>query len=222
MAQKKPPRLLINPDHLDVAKGLLQEAEIGRLIIALSDYFREGKQPEGQSNAWNVCFNLLRGDIDDNARRYDERCEKNRQNIKKRWEQQKTSSDADRFVQPNTIVFDRIRPNTNHTNIKEDKIKEDKIKEEEPFFGGLSSQIVDYQRADDFIRRYRLPDSDTSREALLEDAENVGFDRLEDALKQASLSNSRPLLSVTFYRKFLADNGQKRGDSFADFGYERF
>lgn len=55
----------------------------------------------------------------------------------------------------------------------------------------LSEQIAAHQRADELIRRYRLPDSDPTREALLEDAEKYGFDRLEDVLKQAALSNNR-------------------------------
>lgn len=83
--------------------------------------------------------------------------------------------------------------------------------------------IADHQRADDLIRRYKLPDSDTTREALLEDVARVGFDLLEDALKRASLSNSRQMLSVVYYRKFLEDTGQtERVNSFAECGYERF
>lgn len=75
----------------------------------------------------------------------------------------------------------------------------------------LLSQIADHQRADDLIRRYKLPDGDTSREALLEDAEKHGFDRLEEALKRASLSNSRQMLSVVYYRKFLDEPAQRLG-----------
>ena len=89
----------------------------------------------------------------------------------------------------------------------------------------LTDAISAHQRADDLIRRYHLPDSDTTRESLLEDAEKHGFDRLEDALKRASLSNSRPLLSVNYYRSALSNDGArvKEGgtNSFAD-TYERF
>lgn len=67
----------------------------------------------------------------------------------------------------------------------------------------LLSRIADHQRADDLIRRYQLPDGDTSREALLEDAERIGWPKLEGALQAASRSNSRQRLSVNFYRRFL-------------------
>lgn len=68
------------------------------------------------------------------------------------------------------------------------------------------------QRADELIRRYHLPDCDTSREALLEDAERVGWEALGDALRRAAAANSRPMLSVNYYRAMLAD-GKGGGDA---------
>ena len=76
----------------------------------------------------------------------------------------------------------------------------------------LLSRIADHQRADDLIRRYQLPDGDTSREALLEDAERIGWPRLEEALQAASRSNSRQRLSVNFYRRFLSNAPMTKGD----------
>lgn len=75
----------------------------------------------------------------------------------------------------------------------------------------ILAAVAAHQRADDLIRRYKLPDTDTSRESLLEDAEKHGFDALEDALKRSSLSNSRQMLSVVYYRKFLEEPAQKGG-----------
>ena len=96
------------------------------------------------------------------------------------------------------------KPNTNQGEVapaREDDGDEDDI----------LSAVAAHQRADDLIRRYKLPDGDTSREALLEDAEKHGFDRLEEALKRASLRNSRQMLSVVYYRKFLEEPAQKGG-----------
>lgn len=67
----------------------------------------------------------------------------------------------------------------------------------------LSDQIAAHQHADDLIRRYKLPDGDLTREALLEDAEAVGWTKLEETLRQAALSNSRQMVSVSFYRSIL-------------------
>lgn len=84
----------------------------------------------------------------------------------------------------------------------------------------LTGQIERHRLADDLIRRYHLPDSDVTREEILADAEAVGFDRLEEALKAASLSNSRQMLSVSYYRAFLNDKKQGGGEAWAK--YERF
>ena len=69
----------------------------------------------------------------------------------------------------------------------------------------ILSRVEEHQHADDLMRRYQLPDGDTSREALLEDAERVGWTKLEEALQASSRSNSRQRLSVNFYRRFLND-----------------
>lgn len=95
------------------------------------------------------------------------------------------------------------KPNTNQGEVAPARENDD---DEEIF-----SIIAANQHADELIRRYKLPDSDTSREALLEDAEKHGFDALEDALKRSSLSNSRQMLSVVYYRKFLEEPAQKGG-----------
>ena len=74
---------------------------------------------------------------------------------------------------------------------------------------GLTQAIENNRRADQLIRRYRLPEGDTSLEALLEDEERVGWEAVEAALRRAAESNSRPMLSVTYYRAVL--NGSKGG-----------
>lgn len=64
--------------------------------------------------------------------------------------------------------------------------------------------------ADELVRLYRLPDTEQSREAILEDAARVGFERVEKALKEAALSNAKPMLSVNFYRAVLNGDGRPR------------
>ena len=75
----------------------------------------------------------------------------------------------------------------------------------------LSDQIAAHQRADDLIRRYQLPDADPTREALLEDVTAVGWAKLEDALRQAALTNSRQRVSIVFYRSILYPTTTKGG-----------
>lgn len=73
----------------------------------------------------------------------------------------------------------------------------------------LSAQIGNVQRASALIRRYGLTDSDATLEALLTDAERVGFDALEDALKRASVSDKRGGISVNYYRAILKGGKQQ-------------
>lgn len=73
----------------------------------------------------------------------------------------------------------------------------------------LLSQIGNVQRASALIRRYGLTDNDATLEALLEDAERVGFDALEEALNRASVSDKRGGISVNYYRAILRDGGRR-------------
>ena len=77
----------------------------------------------------------------------------------------------------------------------------------------LTEQIGNVQRASALIRRYGLTDSDATLEALLTDAERVGFDALEDALKRASVSDNRGGVSVNYYRAILRDGGQRKEEN---------
>jgi len=71
----------------------------------------------------------------------------------------------------------------------------------------LRETLENSKWAQTVILRYKLPDGDPVREALLEDGEHYGRERVESALLRASQSNSRPGLSVNYYRKFLNDTG---------------
>ena len=105
------------------------------------------------------------------------------------------------------------KPNTNQSEVSPAREDDD---------GEMLPLIADHQHADDLIRRFKLPDSDNSRDSLLEDAGKVGFERLEDALKRASDSNSRPMLSVNYYRLFLEEQPAGGGAPSGWDKYERF
>ena len=62
-----------------------------------------------------MLFEIIRSDIDADKKKYAERCERNRENISKRW---------------NTTEYERIRSNTNDTK-HTDRIGKDKDKEED-------------------------------------------------------------------------------------------
>lgn len=89
----------------------------------------------------------------------------------------------------------------------------------------MQSRIDDCRHAEQLIRHYGLPDNDPTLDAVLEDAEAHGWERLEAALQEAALSNSRQRISVRFYRTILTAEPRKeqvhaRADPYANF--ERF
>lgn len=87
-------------------------------------------------------------------------------------------------------------------------------KAEEPIVGidgtDLREAMADYDRAGELVSRYKLPDTDQSREAILTDATAHGWEKVEKALKDAANGNSRAMLSVNFYRAVLKNQGQPR------------
>jgi len=193
--------------------------ECKAVILALNQYSRDLSEGEanldvsGIPSALGKAFcKMIAERVKQDADAYERKCSQNSANRRKR---------------PSTDDDDGKRPSTDDDDgrqIKQNKTKQSKTQsreaEENHSEGDASAadddlldQIAAHQRADDLIRRYKLPDSDMSREALLEDAEKVGFDRLEEALRQASLSNSKPALSVNFYRAVLNSSGKQKGGS---------
>lgn len=98
---------------------MLSDTERSEILMACIEYVSEGDLPEFRNPAAGMLFKIIRSDIDADKKKYEERCERNRENIQKRW---------------NTNVYDRIRPNTNDTNdtdrIGMDRIGKDRIGED--------------------------------------------------------------------------------------------
>lgn len=93
---------------------ILPDDERGRLIIALLDYAENGTIPtlEGASN---MAFAFIKAQIDRDTEKYNERCQKNRDNIRKRWNPE------------NTNEYDGIQSYTKHTKEKEKEKKKESI-----------------------------------------------------------------------------------------------
>ena len=188
-------------------RASLNAEEIISVLDAIKEYSESGCLPDEEtfSSAALICWRFMRPKIDRDIQNYQEICEK--RSAAARAPRRANAANAANAANPTTT---QLQPNCNPaaTVIKDENEAISSAADE----FDLSSQIEAHQRADDLIRRYRLPDSDPTREALLEDAEKVGFDRLEEALKQASLSNNRQGLSVNFYRAILNSSGAQKGE----------
>lgn len=89
-------------DWCDIFEPLDNEKK-GELITAIIDFVKSEKEPEFSDLALKIAFNVIRNTINRDVEKYNERCLKNAENIKKRWKK-------------NTNEYDCIGMNTNYTD----------------------------------------------------------------------------------------------------------
>lgn len=81
------------------------KALVGELFMAIMDYQNEGSIPDITSPIYSHFF-LMKQKFDADNAEYQKTCEKNKENVQKRW------NEYDR-KQKDTTVYERIPPNTN-------------------------------------------------------------------------------------------------------------
>ena len=86
----------------------LSDEEAGILIKAIYEY-EETKNVPKLSKMLKLVFLSFKKELDNNEKKYEERCQKNKENIKKYWEKRKKNASSKK----NTNVYDRIQSNTN-------------------------------------------------------------------------------------------------------------
>lgn len=86
----------------------LDNEKKGELITAIIDFVKSENEPEFSDLALKIAFNVIRNTIKRDVEKYNERCLKNAENIKKRWKK-------------NTNEYDCIGMNTNYTDKDNDK-----------------------------------------------------------------------------------------------------
>lgn len=97
-------------DYLD-SFGPLSDADFGRLMRAAIRYNATGELPE-LSGRVKLALAVIRAQIDRDRKRYDERCEKNRESALKRWD---NGTECERM---RTDANDANRKTNNKTNRK--------------------------------------------------------------------------------------------------------
>lgn len=96
---------IVYGDIQDVLKELDDE-QVAQLFRGMVNYFVDGKAPKF-TGVLKFVWIPIKQHMDRDADKYEKRCEKNRENVKKRWER--------------TNEYERIRTYTNDTNINKDK-----------------------------------------------------------------------------------------------------
>ncbi len=100
---------LMYADHYEMVKGLSNE-QLGTLLRALYALANNEPLPELDAVA-KMAFAFISNDVLKANAKYEERCEKNREAIAKRWGKSNTTEDE--TIQSNTNEYERIQSNTN-------------------------------------------------------------------------------------------------------------
>lgn len=115
--KKGQPAFLLPIDQKEIVDELDNE-EAGIIFKAIYEY-EVNKVEINLPKTLKIVFKQFKVKLDNYDGAYEEKCQRNRENIRKYWEKKKAD----------TTEYDRIRPNTNVYKIKEKKNKENKIKE---------------------------------------------------------------------------------------------
>jgi hypothetical protein len=129
---------------------MLSDEIAGQVIKAAFDYAINGIVPNNADLGFRMVFSDIKDDIDADSLNYNERCEKNRQAIQKRWDEYKR-------IQTNTNEYECKKTDTKHTDsdndsdsdsdsdseYKKEIISKD-IKEKQVFQTPTLSEIKDY------------------------------------------------------------------------------
>lgn len=105
---------ILYTSYYALIEGLTDE-QLGQLTRAIFIYARDGKIIELEPVV-RMAFSFIRDNIDRNADKYQKKCEKMRENIKKRWEKKQADNEGNiqknTNVESDTDVYKSIQKNT--------------------------------------------------------------------------------------------------------------
>ena len=78
-------------DNYNIFKRLTKD-EIGDLMLAIFEYRQTATEPDFENNrVLQITFEQIKISLDNNKRKYDEKCKKNKEAINKRWHDNNTN-----------------------------------------------------------------------------------------------------------------------------------
>ena len=105
MSSKEQKGFVVYGDYKTVVDEL-DDVQVGKLFRGMLDYFVSGEEPEF-TDVLKFVFIPIKQQMDRDGDKYEKRCERNRANVKKRWNKSDTND---------TNVYDRIRKIRTYTN----------------------------------------------------------------------------------------------------------
>lgn len=119
----------------------LSSEKFGDLIRLLCLYSRTGEEPKIKDKELQLAFKFAKVDIDKNSRKYNDKCEKNRANAKKGWDDKKKEKAE---AENNANACERMRTHANEADrIGKDRIGEDRKGLDKTFLEESKNDISD-------------------------------------------------------------------------------
>lgn len=118
---------LIMASQEEIIEDLTDE-ELGKIFRSIFKYERTKEVPKFNDRYLNSVFKSFKTQLDFSEENYNKICEKNKQNINKRWSKNNTT--VYEGIPPYTSVYEPNTSYTKNTNIIKDNIREDNIREE--------------------------------------------------------------------------------------------
>lgn len=212
--------LKITPEIMLKISAYDAEAQ-GRLVMAMIAYALNGEEPEFEGME-KFIWPVLKLDIDRCAASIEKQTANGSKGGRPSKSQTKPNENPNKPNETQQEPSESLNTNSNsNSNTNSKEVVDAHAREaasapaaEEPVVGidgtDLAGAMADYDRAGELVTRFRLPDNDISRGAIIEDAEKMGWEKVEKALADAAKANSRAMLSVNFYRAVLKNEGKPR------------
>lgn len=232
MIQKKPGMMIYFEDY-EALRSTLCAQEFVQLMDVMTAYAANGELPDEETlpAAALICWRFMQPKLRRDEEAY---CAKKRarsQAAKKRWEMEAALHAAKKGTSEREESPDEALASSDENERDMQMMQmQDSVPTSTPTStptsspasktaaaAAFSAASQEDARIEALISRYRMPGTEASRKALAEDLKNVGFEKVEEALEKASLSNSREMVSVNFYRRFLSElPARKERDSILD------
>ena len=118
---KEKPGVMLYFDRLPYLNRM-DDAQCGKLFLMIMEYAQYGVVPEIEDPMLGMAWDMVKPAIDLDTERYEAKCERNRENIQKRWKKASNTTVSNRI--PNTKTNQTQKQKQTHTQIESQRADE--------------------------------------------------------------------------------------------------
>lgn len=191
--------IVLYADKLEDAMSILSSDEFKELMQIIVNYKKTGNVPQNMSKIMKLAFLPFKQAMDINQEKYEKKCQQNRENINKRWNNEEDTNDTNTNADVDNNNINKTIAKKNNDNSNKNNETND-LKESDSCVDGFQKVINFYEANIGLLSPYVL-------EMLQDYAKSMPNDLIIYAMKKATEANVR-----TFkYIKGILDNWRKKG-----------